>query len=52
MRLIALKMVLNQNLYSQKLENCLSPKNWLSLKNCQKVEIHLILIVKKLDQAF
>ena len=52
MRLIALKVV-NQlrNLQSQKLENCLSPQNWLSPKNSQKVEIYLILVPLKLSQA-
>ena len=27
-------------------------KNWLSLKNCQKVEILVILVLKRLDQLF
>ena len=36
-----------------KLENCLSLKNWLSQKkNCQKVRIYLILILKRISQAF
>ena len=43
----------------QKLEDCLNPKNCLNLKNrlsqeknCQKVKIYLILMLKKTGQVF
>ena len=51
MRLMAFRVVINQlkNIENyQKLENCLSPRNWLSQeKNCQKVGIYLISILKR-----
>ena len=33
-------------------KNCLSPKNWLCLKNCQKIGIYLILTPKKMGRIF
>ena len=33
-------------------KNCLNPKNWLSLKKCQKVEIYLNFMLKRSDHIF
>ena len=39
--------------YRKLSKNCLNLENWLSQeKNCQKVEIHLILAPKKTSQSF
>ena len=37
---------------NQKVKNCLSPENWLSPKNRQKVGIYLILTLKIAGRAF
>ena len=50
--LVVLKKLL-RNQENQKTKNCLSPKNQLiQEKNCQKVGIYLILMQKKISQAF
>ena len=58
MRLIDLILViivtkLLKNKENQKVKSYLNSKNWLSQeKSCQKVGIYLILMLKKLSQAF
>ena len=52
-RLIDLVLVVVRKLLgnqeNRKAKNSLSPKNWLSQeKSCQKVEIHLILMLKRI----